>query len=300
MLNFYSSIQPEYYWQKPHYNLGNKMITSDLYKKVNPIRARYDYHPGDYTQMPFFLGVVPQFWWLYGNLDYNMDKYHKQYQAHDDWLPDRKAKTLGAKQGGFNSPIMKNSKYMTINYNQIPRGCFREIRKYQACTKQTGDKDRCLDQKISIMEVCPDHILEGLREKKKWLLRAEVIDNETYRRAMEVSDFNRGRSVSDLKLKTWEYGMAHNLKSDSMYQDDRYLPTKYSHPHRRDNVNFPEQEYSDFFGGTVGTKEAADYEKHRISMSSNQSEAMQEYTANKRAQAKLSDLAAEVDKLNKE
>ena len=67
------------------------------------------------------------------------------------------------------------------------------------------------------MEVCPDHILELLREKKKWLLRAEVIDNETYRRAMAVSDFNRGRSVSDLKLKTWEYGMAHNLRSDSLY-----------------------------------------------------------------------------------
>lgn len=67
------------------------------------------------------------------------------------------------------------------------------------------------------MEVCPDHILEGLREKKKWMLRAEVIDNETYRRAMEVSDFNRGRSVSDLKLKTWEAGMAHKLRSDSMF-----------------------------------------------------------------------------------
>ena len=67
------------------------------------------------------------------------------------------------------------------------------------------------------MEVCPDHVLEGLREKKKWLLRAEVIDNETYRRAMEVSDFNRGRSVSDLKLKTWEFGATKNLRSDSLY-----------------------------------------------------------------------------------
>jgi len=27
------------------------------------------------------------------------------------------------------------------------------------------------------MEVCPDHVLEGLQEKKKWYLRAEVIDN---------------------------------------------------------------------------------------------------------------------------
>ena len=48
------------------------------------------------------------------------------------------------------------------------------------------------------MEVCPDHVLEGLREKKKWYLRAEMVDNDTYKRAMTVSDYNRGKSVSDL------------------------------------------------------------------------------------------------------
>ena len=135
MINFYSSITPEYYWQKSHYNLGNKIITSDLYKSMNPIRARYDYCPGEFTQMAFYLGTVPQFSWVYGNLDYNMDKYHKHYQAHDDWLADRKNKTLGAKNGGFNSPVMKNSKYMQLLASKIPRGCFREIRKYQACAK---------------------------------------------------------------------------------------------------------------------------------------------------------------------
>jgi len=88
------------------------------------------------------------------------------------------------------------------------------------------------------MEVCPDHVLEGLREKKKWYLRAESIDNETYRRAMEVSDYNRGRSVSDLKLKTWDYGTT--LRTESTWEDDRYNPTKFSHPHRNDNVNFPD------------------------------------------------------------
>ncbi len=88
------------------------------------------------------------------------------------------------------------------------------------------------------MEICPDHILDGLKEKKKWFARAEVIDNETYRRAMQVSDYNRGRSVSDLSLKTWEHGMT--LRSDSLYQDDRYDPTKFSQAHRNDNVNFPE------------------------------------------------------------
>ena len=90
------------------------------------------------------------------------------------------------------------------------------------------------------MEVCPEHVLEGLREKKKWYLRAELIDNDTYRRAMEVSSYNKGRSVSDLKLKTWSYGTAQNLKTDSTWVDDRYNPSIYPHPHRYDSVNFPD------------------------------------------------------------
>ena len=112
-----------------------------------------------------------------------------------------------------------------------------------------------MNDKLSIMEVCPDHVLEGLREKKKWTLRAEVIDNQTYKRAMQVSDFNKGRSVSEITLKTWEYGKGENLRSDSYWQDNRYNPTVYSHPHRFDNVNFPQQEYKDIFGGTLGEQE---------------------------------------------
>ena len=70
-----------------------------------------------------------------------------------------------------------------------------------------------------------------------------------------MSDYNKGRSVSELKLKTWDYGKSDNLRSDSVWQDDRYNPTIYSHPHRYDNVNFPEQEYRDIFGGTLGQGE---------------------------------------------
>ena len=111
---------------------------------------------------------------------------------------------------------MKNSKYMTLRPTQIPRGCYKEIRQYQNCVAKAS-KEECFSDKISIMEVCPDHVLEGLREKKKWFLRAEMIDNDTYKRAMTVSDFNLNRSVSDLKLKTWEHGKAANLRSDSMW-----------------------------------------------------------------------------------
>jgi len=127
------------------------------------------------------------------------------------------------------------------------------------------------------MEVCPDHVLEGLREKKKWYMRAEVIDNQTYKRAMTVGDYNKGRSVSDLQLKTWEYGKGGNLRSDSIWEDDRYNPTKYSHPHRYDNVNFPEQEYKDIFGGTVGQSEKKDLEYYSLGLMSGKSKAMDDH-----------------------
>lgn len=139
--------------------------------------------------MPFYLGHVPQFNWVYGNLDYSFNKYHKHYQAHDDWYPDRKNKSLGFKNGGFADNTMKLSKYMTLIPNFIPRGCYKEIRKYQMCADKKSAQ-ACFNEKIDIMEVCPDHVLEGLREKKKWYLRAEVIDNQTYKRAMTVGDYN--------------------------------------------------------------------------------------------------------------
>ena len=147
--------------------------------------------------MPFYFGHIPQLSWVYGNLDYSFNKYHRHYQVHDDWYPDRKGKTLGHKNGGQCNPNMKMSKFMTLQPNYIPKGCYREIRKYQACSAASG-QEACLNEKISIMEVCPDHVLEGLREKRKWFLRAEAIDNQTYKRAMTVSDYNKGKSVSDL------------------------------------------------------------------------------------------------------
>ena len=142
-INFYSSNFPEYFWQKPYHNWGNSVVHSSLYKKVNPIRARYDYAPNEYSQMPFYLGSIPQFNWLYGSLDYSFQKYHKILQ-HDDWVPDRKARTLGTRQGGHCNPVMKNSKFMTLVPSMIPRGCYRQIRGYQACQTANGKgSDSC-------------------------------------------------------------------------------------------------------------------------------------------------------------
>lgn len=88
--------------------------------------------------MPFYFGHIPQLSWVYGNLDYSFNKTHRHIQAHDDWYPDRKNKTLGTKNGGFNSPTMLNSKYMALKPNFIPKGCYREIRAYQQCAAANG------------------------------------------------------------------------------------------------------------------------------------------------------------------
>lgn len=39
---------------------------------------------------------------------------------------------------------------------------------------------------------------------------------------MEVSTYNRGRTVSDVPLRSWEDGSRHNLRPDTLWADDRY------------------------------------------------------------------------------
>jgi hypothetical protein len=151
------------------------------------------------------------------------------------------------------------------------------------------------------MEVCPDHVLESLREKRKWYLRAQAIDNETYKRAMKVSDFNKGKSVSDLSIKDWSYGSVRNMRSDSTWEDDRYDPLKYSHPHRYDNVNFPEQEYTDVFGGTKGAAAEKERNFYKYDLMSGTSNAEIKHLSEKRKNnyKTLADVVGEVDALNK-
>lgn len=165
---------------------------------------------------------------------------------------------------------------MVIKYEQLPRGCQREFKKYEDCVA-AKDKEQCFNEKIGIMEVCPDHVLSALKEKKKWFLRAQVIDNATYKRAMSISPYNKGRSVSDLTLKTWVHGTKEYLRPDSYWNDDRYDPTVYRHPFKRDMVNFPDMEYKDIFGGNWGEEAAKEKEKHALNFWSGKSKAMEEY-----------------------
>jgi len=65
-------------------------------------------------------------------------------------------------------------------------------------------------------------------------------------------------------------------------------------------VNFPEQEYTDIFGGTLGTAAAKEADRHKISLFSGKSTAMIEHAAEKRKSSlSLKAAASLVDNLNK-
>lgn len=121
-------------------------------------------------------------------------------------------------------------------------------------------------------------------------MRAELIDNQTFKRAMTVSDYNRGRSVSDLKLKNWAHGAS--LRSDSLWEDDRYNPVTYPHTHRYDNLNFPDQEYKDIFGGNWGQGVEEERQKYKPGLIDGESKATREHRKNMR------EAVAEVKKHN--
>merc|ERR1712127_92952 len=112
-----------------------------------------------------------------------------------------------------------------------------------------------------------------------------AIDNQTYKRAMQVSDYNKSRSVADLDIKNWAYGHPKNLRTGTTWEDDRYDVRKYPHPHRYDNVNFPEQEYKDVFGGTLGHSDEAERDKHTIGLLSGVSTAMMDKSAANRKES---------------
>ncbi|CAG9321594.1 unnamed protein product [Blepharisma stoltei] len=78
-----------------------------------------------------------------------------------------------------------------------PRECAKQINKLVQCKASYGvhspadDVPQCNQWKGVIFEECPHWVVENLALKKKVAKRYEDIDNLTYQRAMEISDYNK-------------------------------------------------------------------------------------------------------------
>ena len=63
-------------------------------------------------------------------------------------------------------------------------------------------------------------------------------------------------------------------------------------------MNFPEQEYKDVFGGTIGQAEQKEYENNTLGLISGKSKAMEDYAIQNRGKSALKDSVKEVRTLN--
>jgi len=206
----------DYFIQRPHHNLFNKFFYSKFMKTYNPFHEPRTFVPLQHIRMAPWYNEAPATSWVDGIIDYTYNKENINSIGHFHMHENRKNKPNKVYNGGDRVPF--KTSFITPTYVPVylPKGCANEIKIYKDCVREKGQAQSCVDEKINIMEVCPKWALELLKERKRARMRATLIDNQTYRRAMEVADYNIGRSVSHLsQRKTWIDGTPDKLRSDA-------------------------------------------------------------------------------------
>lgn len=243
--NLAFNLKPEEWFnQRPHHNLFNKFFYSNLWKTIYPFHETRDFSVLERQRSAEWYGSAPQGTWVDGVIDYTYNKHNVNSIGHFHMHENRKNKPNKSREiGGDKTHFLLT--HPTFKPIIFPKGCNREIIKYQKCIEEGGKN--CTEQKINIVEICPKWCLEKLREFKKFYMKAAVIDNNTYRRAMKVEDYNKDRSLADLTNKN-----AHlrKIRRDGYWSDDRYNPIVYPSPDQNTNIVFGDEIiYSDIIGG---------------------------------------------------
>ena len=131
--------------------------------------------------------------------------------ATDEDFPDRH---LAQKQ--THSGIIK------MGYELYPLVCYRFLDKYDRCKLFNG-KEKCREEEAAFLETCPNPVLQEMRKEKISNTKHRMIQLADYKRAMTVSEYNKGRSVADVDPnKRFIDGTSERLRPDSMWADERY------------------------------------------------------------------------------
>lgn len=62
-----------------------------------------------------------------------------------------------------------------------------------------------------------------MKENNRFKLKLEAQANLRYKKSMEVPEYNQGRTVADVPLRSWADGERSKLRPNSMWADDRYV-----------------------------------------------------------------------------
>ena len=111
---------------------------------------------------------------------------------------------------------------MRMSFYKPPPVCDRYMFFFKRCTMINGSGN-CKDEEKEFLEVCPNFALNDMRNGKLQVKKYQHVQREEYKFAMEVSDYNRGRSIKDVDgSKRWIDGTAPYLRPDTMWADERY------------------------------------------------------------------------------
>lgn len=105
----------------------------------------------------------------------------------------------------------------------FPRHCTRTVDSYRTCLiANDDDKNKCAHEGQDILAICPPWALDKMQENQRLKLKLEALANQKYRKVIEVADYNQGRTVADVPLKSWADGERTKLRPNSIWADDRY------------------------------------------------------------------------------
>eukprot|EP01016_Furgasonia_blochmanni_P021905 TRINITY_DN2401_c0_g1_i1.p2 TRINITY_DN2401_c0_g1~~TRINITY_DN2401_c0_g1_i1.p2 ORF type:complete len:321 (-),score=116.07 TRINITY_DN2401_c0_g1_i1:191-1153(-) len=156
--------------------------------------------------------------WFIPNVYPNAIKWDKMFPTHYDPLSEQSRGPFG----------LQNRKYApgpfshyVISADKLPRACVRQIQNFKRCAMINGD-EKCEEEINNLMDICPTWALDTMKEKGRFLLKVRAIQNQQYRRAMEVAEYNQGRTPADVSDRTWVDGTRLKLRPDTMWADERY------------------------------------------------------------------------------
>lgn len=151
----------------------------------------------------------------------NPVKYNAFGVAHYDHRQDTDAASKESIYFG-NSFTKEDNTVMELTPVTYPRVCHRYGDIFRRCEAING-RNKCSDEAVRFLSVCPNFALDDLRKAKLFHQKAKLIQRQEYFDAMKVSSYNKDRSVADVDIKKdYRSGIAPNLRSDSMWIDDRY------------------------------------------------------------------------------
>jgi hypothetical protein len=62
-----------------------------------------------------------------------------------------------------------------------------------------------------------------MKDNQRLKLKLEAQANLKYRRSTEVAEYNQGRTVADVPLRSWTDGERSRLRPNSIWADERYI-----------------------------------------------------------------------------